>query len=322
MKAICIVSICFVALAIFSGCGIFSNIASRLDLLNKEYAEEMKSNLTLSKALLECFTEKDMDGLKVLLCERTRELIDIDVQIIAAFDILNGKIISFNEQKLSSYEGKSTEYGKTIRLERKWSILDIETENNENYEIYVHVYYVYENDKKREGIAKLIITRSSDGKEVTIGYGWPDYNYEGQDKAIEIMKAFDEKNFNGLKSLFCAETLAIPDIDNKIKSAIDFYEGVANDGWYKPIFGQESYDGNRDWQCSVSDEATISNGEPTSIFISVLITNIKTDVGKRYEINACFFLINTDNETQEGISQIIITRNDGEKHVIGERIEN
>jgi len=322
LKVVCVVFLCFIVLLCFSGCDFFPNIASRLDRLNEEYAEEMKSNLALSKALIDCFSEKDIDGLKVLLCERTRELTDIDDQIIAGFDILNGKIMSFNEQELSSYEGKSTEYGKTTRLERKWSILNIENETNENYEIYIHVYYVYENDKKREGIAELIITRCGDDEEVIIGYAWPDYYTEGRDMAKEVMKKFDEKDLKGLEALFCDNILETKDIEHQIRSAIDFFEGKAVDGWSESITGQKYYDGSRDWDCSVNDETAISNGKPTSIFLTVHITNIETDVGKKYEIDFFFFLLALEDENCEGISQIIITRNDGEKRTIGEMMSS
>ena len=302
--------------------GVLPNITSRLAMLNKEYAEEIKSNLALTKALIDCFNEKDMNGLKALLCERTRELTDIDDQIVTGFDLLDGKIISFNEQSLTSYEGKSIEYGKTTHLERKWSILDIETETNENYEIYVQVYYIYEEDKRREGIAKFVVIRISDNEKLTIGYDWPDYYTEGRDKAIEIMKCFNEKNQKGLEALFCDSVLETMDIVRQIQSAMDFFEGKSIDGRRKSLTGHEYYDGSLDWGCSVNDDVAISNSEPTNILLTVHITNIKTDIGKRYEIYFYFFLLSIDYKTREGITQIVITRSDGEERIIGERISN
>ena len=302
-------------MAVVQGCGL---LPSRMEILNALASEEQKENLETSKNLLNCFSNKNAESLKELLCKRTQDLVDIDMQILAGFDFFSGRVVSFDENQLSSTESSSEENGKITRLERAWSIHDITTDTGDIYEIYVHKYYVWLDDNSREGISQVSISGS--GEKLTIGCKWPNYDNKGRDMAGIIVKSLNENDIVGLKGLLCAQTLGIDDIDKQIQEAFDFMEDKVIDNRVKDIFGQEYIDGSRDWRWSVSDRVTIANGEPTSIFIDVDIYRIKMDNGNEYEIKLYACLLNMDNTVYEGISQIIITNNRGEERIIGERI--
>ncbi|SHO51614.1 DUF5104 domain-containing protein [Anaerocolumna xylanovorans] len=242
-------------------------------------------------------------------------LTDIDEQIQAGFDLFKGKVVSFNKDLLGSEE-KSIEHGKTTLLERYWFVKDILTDTDEVYEIDINAYIIYENDKNREGISQITVT-GSDGTEYKIGYKWPSYYREGSDMSYKVINAFSENDIDGLKSMFCAKTLEIADIDEQIQKGFDFFEGKATMG---KVEGENIvYDGNHDYDTSVSENEIVKNNEPTQTSITVLNENIETDAGKVYKIEFYAYLLHAENETYKGISQIVIISDDGTKQVIGEK---
>jgi hypothetical protein len=108
-----------------TGCGFMNLMSSRIRMLNEEMKEEKSSNSKTTKALIDCFNEKDFEKLKTLFCVKSRNLEDIDQKIFAAFNLFQGKVVSYDENDLSGYEGASSEYGKKIKLDRAWSVNDI-----------------------------------------------------------------------------------------------------------------------------------------------------------------------------------------------------
>ena len=62
----------FVIIAIlFQGCDLFPNILSRLARLNSETAKEGKFKIKISRDVLDCFSDKNVENLKKLLCFKT-----------------------------------------------------------------------------------------------------------------------------------------------------------------------------------------------------------------------------------------------------------
>lgn len=303
-------------MALLSGCNI---VSSRLRQLNEETASTSKSNLETSNSLLDCFSQNDVEGLKALLCVKTQALSDIDEQIQKCFEFFGGTVDSFGDIK-SGYEGKSTSYGKTTLHERSWSIHDIANSNGETYEIYISAWIICEEDANREGIAKIVLTRNSDGEELEIGYKWPRHYNDGRDLSVKVVNAFSEHDVNGLTSLLCAKALEIENIDEQIQAAIAFFEGIATKGKIGTRDGRDLYDGNHDYHTSVSDYEIVENYEPVHTSIAVFIENIETDADQVYTIEYYSFLLDADDDS-EGISQIIITNNDGDERIIGKKIE-
>lgn len=119
--------------------------------------------------MIQCFNDDDAAALKSLLSMNKQGIENIDQQIITGLDFINGKVVSFDEENLTSYEGQSNEPGEITELERSWTICDIKTDLNETYEVYIFKYYICKEEVEREGISWIIITDSA-GQEVTIGY--------------------------------------------------------------------------------------------------------------------------------------------------------
>lgn len=312
-RIIFLILICFM-LMLLQGC---SFLQSRLRMLESELNSASEYKLEIANNVLNCFSEDDETALKALLCTKTVGLEDIDDQIQTGFDLFKGKVISFND-KFLGYEGKSTEYGRTTRLERAWSVEEIVTDSGDEYEIYISSYVIYEEDKNREGISKIIIT-CSDGTEYQIGYEWPSYYKEGSELSHKVVTALSENDIDGLKSMFCGKTLDIVDINEQVQNGLNFFEGKATMG---KVEGKNIvYDGNHDFHTTVSDDEIVKNYEPTRTSISVFNENIETNSGKIYSMEFYAYLLYTGDESFEGISQITIISEDGTKQVIGERLD-
>lgn len=312
-KLIYIILICS-AFLFLQGC---SFIQYRLNLLELEVNRAKKYQLEITNNVLDCFNEKDTDALKSLLCAKTLELSDIDEQIQACFDLFQGKVISFDDN-LMGYEGESIESGKTTRLERAWDVKDIVTDEDNEYEIYIYTYIINENDKDKEGISDLTVT-CSDGTEFKIGYRWPSYYPEGSELSHKVISAFSENDIAGLKSMFCKRTLDISDINEQLQTAIEFFEGKATLGM---VEGESLvYDRDHDYTTTVNEKETIKNNEAIRTSISVYNENIETDAGRIYSLEFYANLLFSEDKASEGISQIIITDEDGVQQVIGERID-
>jgi hypothetical protein len=160
----------FIGIAIISilliGCsGVNPWIEQRLEMLGELTTASKEGSLEISQNIVKCFNENNVQGLKTLLCNKTQNLSDIDEQIQAGFDIINGNIISFDENDLNVSEGQSISNGTTTKLDRIWSINDITTDSSETYSISVRINIIYEEDKAREGITELIVSDSSEKKQ-------------------------------------------------------------------------------------------------------------------------------------------------------------
>lgn len=88
------------------------------------------------------------------------------------------------------------------------------------------------------------------------------------EKSIEIVRCFDEKDVNGLKSLFCDKVQTTYNLDDEIQTAFDFYEGKS-----------ESYDLNYGGTAGGWED-----GECIDEHITPSIKNIRTTSEKEYSI--------------------------------------
>lgn len=309
-KDIYMILICFI-LIFLQGC---DYLPSRL----MDDPNEDKSKLELTQKVLDCFSEEDGTALKALFCAKTKGLEDLDEQIQTGFDLFKGKVVSFNEDLLGA-GGKSTEYGKIVKLDRSWPVEDIVTDSGDKYEIYINQNVIYEDDKNKEGVTDMTIT-SSDGTKIQIGYGWPSYNDDGLQLSYKIVTAFSENDMDRLKSALSTKTQDIGDINEQIQNGFKFFEGKATMG--KVRRGNKIYDdGNHDYHTTVHEDEIVKDNEPTRTSITAFIVNIETDSGKIYSMEYYADLLNMDNKSLEGISQITISNEEGKKLVIGEKID-
>lgn len=57
--------------------------------------------MNASKTILTCLSENNADGIKKLLCQRTKRMPDIDKQIQAMLVYFDGKVVSYNKNEMS-----------------------------------------------------------------------------------------------------------------------------------------------------------------------------------------------------------------------------
>jgi hypothetical protein len=322
------VSLLTVIVLLFSSCSLggkilkdgqfFLSVDSNGSRVLARYSEDDQFKYNISKKILDCFSEKNADGLMTLFCAKTKNLSDTAEQILEALSFFEGIVVSFDENILGA-QSKSIEYGKTLLHEEWWTINEILTNMHVKYEIRVNIYRICEEDEDREGVSRISI-KSDKGIEVIVGYEWPRHYNEGRDLSIEIIRKFDEKDSNGLRNLFCDKSLESPDIEQQFLDAFDFYEGKDTKGKVRSLTGHEYYDGKLSWNCTVSDKEVVKESKPVATSILTRIVNINTTAKKKYEIQYYACLLDKNEESNEGISQMIITHNK-EKRIIGALVE-
>lgn len=112
----------------------------------------------------------------------------------------------------------------------------------------------------------------------------------------EIIRCFDEKDAEGLKALFCQNSIDYYDIDSEIQNAFDLYEGQ-----------------------SVSHTLNLygwSGGMQEGIWYDKHYTpeirNIKTNCGKEYTIGFCTYEIYESDAGRVGIGVIGLQDEEGD----------
>ena len=122
------------------------------------------------------------------------------------------------------------------------------------------------------------------------------------DKIINYLENGDNE---GLKKMFCNKTLDNENIDEEIEDAIDFFNGKVKSYDVKILGSGESFrDGKREY-----------------LSISPRIENIVTDTNNQYKIEVYYYIVYRDDIDKEGISEITIESETGEKCTIGQYIE-
>jgi hypothetical protein len=126
---------------------------------------------------------------------------------------------------------------------------------------------------------------------------------------------------DALKETLCSITLENDDIDLQIQNAFDFFNGEAILGKAYWSNGEEYYDGDYDFHTTVKDDEIVENHEPIRTYLTVLNENIMTDADEIYTMKFYAYYLYTENEDYEWISQIEIISDDGEKIIIGEKLD-
>lgn len=131
-----------------------------------------------------------------------------------------------------------------------------------------------------------------------------------QELAEEIIRCFEEKDSDGLKSVFCEEIQNMHSLDEEIRSAFDYIDGDIID--YNIEQG--------------SDGKSVDDGKITKREFNIQIRNIKTTTQNEYLISFAYMSLNADNPEKIGISKLSVGTYDGKyvnqktKIYIGENI--
>jgi hypothetical protein len=286
-------------------------------MLEEELFAADTSKKELTDTVIDCLNEEDLDSLKSYFCIKSQNMEDIDTQILSAIKLVDGNIISYND-KLMGSEGKSTEYGRTTDLERRWSVKEILTDSEKKYEFYIDVKEICENDNGKVGIQRLFV-EGEDGSEVRIGYDWPDYYHEGSGLARKLVTALGNNDLEIIKSLLSQEAQKQSNISDQIENAIFFFKGQAYMGRIEGD-GLE-YDGKHDYSIRVTDDEIVVGGEPIETSIAVYCTNIETNADRVYEMDIYSYIKNDVNPNFVGISNIILRDEVGNTIIVGEKVD-
>ncbi len=130
-------------------------------------AFDRKDRYKFAKDIVECFNNEDVEGLKDMFCDYVKDRHDLDAEISAAFDYLNGKITKWHYEKGS--EGYSTDYGRTTYLSYVTIIEDISTESDDanTYQISYGYRERCDDYKETVGLSVLVVFRTPVGEEMT-----------------------------------------------------------------------------------------------------------------------------------------------------------
>ncbi|MBQ5317879.1 MAG: DUF5104 domain-containing protein [Oscillospiraceae bacterium] len=110
-----------------------------------------------------------------------------------------------------------------------------------------------------------------------------------------VINCFDEEDSEGLKKLFCQQTLEkTPDLDKQIESAMEFYEGKSVS--HGAVIGNEG--------------VTMDNGQVIRKDYNPQIPDLITDTEKKYYIVISSYVINTKYPEKVGVSKIKILSED------------
>ena len=118
--------------------------------------------------VMDCFINKDVEGLKNLFCEKVNHDTDLEKEITEAFEFIDGNIISYDDDisctsRVAYDEGKVSEryYGPFVG--------NIKTDKNKEYAMNIGLYTVFEKDDGYVGVAAIVISNSDDD-DITVGF--------------------------------------------------------------------------------------------------------------------------------------------------------
>lgn len=127
---------------------------------------------------------------------------------------------------------------------------------------------------------------------------WSDDFPFAEKTMLAVLKCFDERDKETLKSMFSEEAQLSYNLDEEIDIAMDFYEGksVSHDKVQNEIGNSRSK----------KDENNMPMGYAYKSIITQ-IRNIITDNNKNYMIEMIYTLVDEEDEKSIGISSIIIS---------------
>lgn len=125
-------------------------------------AEKMRDSV------MDCFTDQNVEVLKDLFCDEIKNTHDLDEEIQAAFEFIQGNIVSYD---LSMYgpSGEEVRDGKVVLKDRSINVDKIITDLDNEYKIAFNYYLVNEEHKDMVGITFITVTDKKSTESISIG---------------------------------------------------------------------------------------------------------------------------------------------------------
>ena len=147
MRKLRLLLIIIIIVVLLCSCG------GRSEIIFTGYTERV------SETIIECFNNKDIDGLKEILSPYLKEDEELEEQIEAVFDEISGKITSY-EVFSYGYDGSIRE-GKWVIKREQVEIRKIKTDEGEEYIINYSEYIKHSHDENKEGVYIICLSDSN-----------------------------------------------------------------------------------------------------------------------------------------------------------------
>jgi len=144
-----------------------------------------KSNLDIARDvaqdIMDCFIDKDEEKLYSLFSTKSKKYYKLEEQIEAAFDFIDGEIISYELPTDTGGGGYEIENGKTI-ADNMTPWIYIETDSGKMYRIVFQYFTVFVEDRNGEGLYCIIVSLLDNKKSlierIAIGFDNSDDEYD------------------------------------------------------------------------------------------------------------------------------------------------
>ncbi len=124
--------------------------------------------------IVRCFNEKDVEGLKNMFCQHSKEECDLDTQIQNAYEFYKGECES-NYTTSSGGGGASYREGVCVKKDIRPEIRNVVTNEDKEYVICYTAYIKHDTDPGRIGICAIDLLDGERNLLASIyGFTWLD----------------------------------------------------------------------------------------------------------------------------------------------------
>lgn len=161
---------------------------------SKEYDTKREAAHTEEelKKILKYFDNKDKNALSDMFSESVKSKYNLDIQISQAFEIYGGRSVSYEKCEYYGYMTMSTEYGKCTERSIYSDMQNIQTDNNNIFNITIIESVIDDKNPNELGIHKIYLTDPEYGNLAIIG------PVDSQD--LKILEEVNQKRNNNKSS--------------------------------------------------------------------------------------------------------------------------
>lgn len=130
---------------------------------NYNYINQTAENKYITNRMdeiIQCFDNKDVEGLKSMFCDKMQEDIGLSEKIQNAFNFYEGQSTSYDKTR-TSYAGGGMDSGEWIDKHFRPLIDNIKTDEDKEYSISYFEYTIYKYDESQIGIVYLNLVDSN-----------------------------------------------------------------------------------------------------------------------------------------------------------------
>ena len=149
----------------------------------ESYHYEQEQTEKILEKLIECFDNKDKEGIKALFTPQTAKDNSLDSQIDKAFEIYDGKSLSY-EIKSGGIAGSAKKDGVYTFLEYDGELKSIKTDTNTSFSIWISRCVVNDDEPNKVGLTRITLCRENGVNLAPIGdvsQNETFYNYDDTD---------------------------------------------------------------------------------------------------------------------------------------------